>query len=105
MNRVLFGDVDLEMHMIFGEAKVTELKPKAFQVMERLNTSVDMALFSEVPISVVCGKHHGDPVVSCVSRWLFIATATYIIHSFRSPVAPLEGRHSACRVRQKTDMV
>jgi hypothetical protein len=39
-----------------------------------------MALFFEVAISVMCRKHHGDLVVSCVMRQLFIAFATYIFH-------------------------
>jgi hypothetical protein len=73
--------------------------------MERSDAGIDVALFSEVSVSVMSGKHHGDPVVSCVMHWLFIASATYIIHSFRSPVAPLEGRQNACRVRQKKEII
>jgi hypothetical protein len=38
------------------------------------------------------GKHHCHPVVSCVSRWLFIATAMYIFHTKFSPVAPSIGQ-------------
>ena len=72
--------------MVFGETEFTKLETKAFQIMERLNAGVDVALFSEVPVSVVRGKHHGDPVVSCVSRWLFIATAIYIFHTIFAPV-------------------
>ena len=105
MNGVPLGDVDLEMDMVFGEAEFAELKTKAFQVPERLSAGVDVALFSEVPVSVVRGKHHGDPVVSCVSRWLFIATAIYIFHAKFSPVAPIKGQANACRVRQKEKSV
>jgi len=82
LDGVPFGDVDLEMHMVFGKTKFAELKPKTFQVMERLDTGINVALFSEVAVSVVCGKHHGYPVVSCVMRWLFIASAIYIFHIF-----------------------
>ena len=82
MDGVPLWDVDLKMYMVFGEAEFAELKAKAFQVMERLDTGVDVALFSEVAVSVVCRNHHGYPVVSCVMRQLFIASANYIFHIF-----------------------
>ena len=105
LNRVFFGDVDLEVDMVFSEAEFAELKAKAFQVVECLGAGVDVALFSEVSVSVMCGEHHGDPVVSCVSRWLFIATAIYIFHTIFAPVAPVIGQADACRVRQKEKLV
>lgn len=51
------------VNMVPSETKLAELKAKTLQVMERLGASVDVTLFSEVWISIVCGKHHGDPVI------------------------------------------
>ncbi len=84
--------------MVFSEAEFAELESKAFQVVECLDASIDMALFSEVPISVMCGKHHSYPVVSSVMYWLFMATAIYNIHRLFFPVAPFKGRRmpAAC---------
>ena len=92
MNGISLGNVDLKVYMVFGEAEFAELKPKAFQVMERLDTGVNVALFSEVSVSVVCWKHHGYPVVSCVSRWLFIASAIYIFHKVFFSCRVLKGQ-------------
>ena len=105
MNGVPFWNVNLEMYVVFGEAEFAKLKTKAFQIPERLGTDIDVALFSEVSVSFMCWKHHGYPVVSCVDRWLFIATAIYIFHTKFSPVAPIIGQANACRVRLKTHMV
>jgi hypothetical protein len=42
-----------------------------------------MRLFTKAHIPVFCGKHHGHPVVSCVTRNFFIiASATYNVHNF-----------------------
>ena len=68
--------------------------------MERLDTYVDVDLFSKTVISVVGDEHHRYPIVACVTRNLFRATATYNIHEFFSPVASLKGQVNTCRTRQ-----
>ncbi len=68
LNGISFGDVDLEMDMVFGKAEFAEFKSKSFEVSESLGAGVDVALFFEVSVSVVGGKHHGNPVVPCVMR-------------------------------------
>jgi hypothetical protein len=68
--------------MVFGEAEFAELKTETFQFPKCFYTGVNMTLFSEVSISIMCRKHHRYPVVSCVMRQLFIASATYIFHNF-----------------------
>ena len=70
------------MHVVFSEAEFTELKAEALQVSERLDTSIDVTLFSEISVSFVCGKHHGHPIISGVTRNLFRAIATYNFHNF-----------------------
>ena len=92
MDGIPLGDIDLEMDMVLSEAEFTELKTKTFQVPKRLSAGVDVALFSKISVSIMGGKHHNHPVVSCVSRWLFIATAIYIFHTKFSPVAPPIGQ-------------
>ena len=87
MNGVSLGDVDLEMYMVFGEAEFAELKPKAFEVRERLGAGVDVTLFFKVSVSVVGGKHHSDPVIASVTQNLFRAYATFIYQIF----------HASCR--------
>ena len=76
------------MDMVFSEAEFAELKTKTFQVSKRLNAGVYVALFSKISVSIMGGKHHRHPVVSCVSRWLFIATAIYIFYTKFSSIAP-----------------
>ena len=94
------------MHMIFGKPEFTEFETKAFQVMERLDAGVDMALFSKIPISVMCGKHHSHPAIAGVTRNLFRAYATFIYQKFHVPVAPIEGTpYMVCRVRQENDII
>ena len=68
--------------MIQSKTKITELKPKTFQVMARLDTGVDIDLFSKTVISVVGNKHHGHQVITGVTLTLFRDTATYKIHNF-----------------------
>jgi hypothetical protein len=51
-----------------------------------------VALFSKISVSIMGGKHHRHPVVFCVNRWLFIATAMYILHTNFYPVAPSIGQ-------------
>jgi len=92
LDGIPLGDIDLEMDMVLSEAEFTELKTKTFQVPKRLSAGVDVALFSKISVSIMGGKHHNHPVVSCVSRWLFIATAIYIFHTKFSPVAPSIGQ-------------
>jgi len=91
--------------MIFGKAEFAELKAKAFKVPERLNTGVDVALFSEVPVSFMCWKHHGDPVIAGVIHNFFRGYAIYIFHKYYFSCRVLEGQAKACRTRQKRDMV
>jgi len=84
LHGVSFRDVHKEMYMVQGETKITELKPKSFQVMERLDTGVDIELLSKTVISVMGDKHHRHPVIAGVTRNLFRATAIYNIHVFFS---------------------
>ena len=92
MDGIPLGNVDLEMDMVFSEAEFAELKTKTFQISKRLNAGVYVALFSKISVSIMGGKHHRQPVVSCVNRWLFIATAMYMFHTKFSPVAPSIGQ-------------
>ena len=80
MNGVSLWDVNLEMYVVFSKAEFAELKPKAFKVPERLDTGVNVAFFSEVPVSFVCWKHHGYPVITGVIHNFFRAYAIYIFH-------------------------
>jgi hypothetical protein len=68
--------------MVHGEAEVAELEPEAFEFIERLDTSVDVRLFSKTSIPVVGDKNHRHPIVAGVARNLFRATATYNTHIF-----------------------
>jgi hypothetical protein len=70
------------MNMISSETKIAELKPKTFQILECLGTRINMRLFPEAVESAFSWKHHSHPVVSCVTCWFFIASATYNIHNF-----------------------
>jgi hypothetical protein len=65
-----------------SKTKLTELEPKPFEFAKSLSAGIDVGLFSETVVPAFGVKLHGYPVVSCVMRWLFIATATYILHSF-----------------------
>jgi len=78
--------------MVSGISKVAKLIAEAFQLMERLGTGFNMRLFSKTVIPFLGDKHHGHPVIAGVTRNLFRAIATYNIHYFVSPVAPLRGR-------------
>ena len=82
LNGVPFGDVGLEVDVVFGESEFAERKPMAFQVMERLGAGVDVALFPEAVVAVLGHKHQGHPVVAGVTRNLFRATARYNLHRF-----------------------
>jgi hypothetical protein len=41
-----------------------------------------MRLLLKTVVVAFCFKHHGHPVISCVNRWLFKASATYSFHKF-----------------------
>jgi len=81
LDGAILGDVDREMHVTSAEAEVAEVKPESFEIPERLGAGVDMRLFFKTHIVAFGLEHHGDPVVSCVSQWLFIASAIFILHS------------------------
>jgi len=102
LNGVPFGDVDLEVDVVFGEPEFAEPKPMAFQVVERLGAGVNVALFPKAVVAVLGHKHQGHPVVAGVTRNLFRATAQYVLHNLLSPVAPLQGQADACPRATKT---
>ena len=81
LDGVLLGDIDREMHVTSAEAEVAEFKPESFEIPKRLGAGIDMRLPLEAVVVAFGFEHHGDPVVSCVSRWLFIASAIFILHS------------------------
>ena len=91
--------------MIQSEAEFAELEPESFEFMKRLDADVNVDLLSKTFISVVSDEHHRHPVVSCVSRWLFIATAIYIFHTKFSPVAPSIGAGEMPAARDKKSIV
>ena len=80
LNRVFLRNIDREMHMTSAKTEVAEFKPEAFKIPERLSAGIDMRLFFKTVVVAFSLKHHGDPVVSCVSRWLFIASAVFNFH-------------------------
>ena len=82
LDGVLFRDVDREMHVTSAKSKVAEFKPEAFKIPECLGAGVNMRLFFKTIVVALGLEHHGHPVVSCVMRWLFMATAIYILHGF-----------------------
>jgi hypothetical protein len=43
-----------------------------------------MRLFFKTVVVAFGFKHHRDPIISCVMRWLFMASAIYILHIFLS---------------------
>ena len=53
--------------MISSETKITELKPKTFQIPECLGACINVRLFPEAVESAFSCKHHSYPVVLCVS--------------------------------------
>jgi len=105
LDGVPLWDVDLKMHMVFGEAEFAELKAKAFQVLERLDADVSIDLFSKAVVSVMGDEHHGHPVIAGVTRNLFRAIAIYIYQNFSRILSHLCRAHPymVCRVRQKRD--
>lgn len=66
------------MHINTPESELPKLEPESFEFTESLGAGVDVGLFSETIVSALGVKFHGDPVVSCVMRWLFKASAIYI---------------------------
>ena len=100
LNRVPFRDVHEEVNMVHGEAEIAELKTEAFQVVECLDTDVDVDLFSKTVVSVVGDEHHGHPIVTGVTRNLFRATARYDFHNCIFSCRVFRGQARACRMRQ-----
>jgi len=82
LDGVLLRNVNGEMYVTPAKAKVTEFKSEVLKIPERLGAGVDMRLSLEAVVVAFGFKHHGDPVVSCVMRWLFMAFAIYILHGF-----------------------
>jgi len=82
LDGVLLRDVNWEVDVTSAEAEVAEFEPEVFQIPERLDAGVNMRLFFETVVVAFGFKHHGHPIVSCVNRWLFMATAHYIYHIF-----------------------
>ncbi len=82
--RILDGiplrNVDLKMDMNSSKTKLAELESKWFEFTKPFGAGVDVRLFPETIVSILGVEFHGYPVVSCVMRWLFIASATYIFH-------------------------
>jgi len=63
------------------ESELTKLELESFEFMESTDVGVDVGLFSETVVSTLGVKFHGDPVVSCVMCWPFIASAIFYFHS------------------------
>jgi hypothetical protein len=105
LNGVPLWYIDQEVDMVKGKAEVAELKPEAFEVMERLGADVNVDLFSKTVVSVVGDEHHGHPVIASVTRNLFRATANYIFHNNFFSCRTFRGQANACRVRQKRHIV
>jgi hypothetical protein len=80
LNRVPFRNINLEVNMTSCKIKLTEFKSKSFKLTKPFSTSIDMGLFPKAVVSTFGVKFHCDPVVSCVNRWLFIESITYIFH-------------------------
>ena len=99
--RVLFRDVYRDVYVASAEAEVAELKPESFEIPECLGAGVDMGLLLEAVVVAFGFEHHGHPVVSCVMRWLFMATANYVYHIIFFSCRTFRGQANACRVRQK----
>jgi hypothetical protein len=87
--------------MVHDKTEVTELEAKALQVVERLDTDVDVDLLSKTIVSVVGDKYHDHPIIAGVTRNLFRATTIYNIHNFCISCRVCEGQANACRTRQK----
>ena len=102
LNGILFRSIYWEMHVTSAKTKIAEFKSKPFKIPESLSAGIDMRLFFETVVVAFCFKHHGHPIISCVNRWLFMATANYINHSFSCRT--FKGQAKACRMRQKRDI-
>ena len=88
LNRIAFGYIYLEMHMIPCKSKITKLKTETFQIIERFNTCIYMALFFEAIIPLFSDEQHRHPIIAGVTRNLFRAIAIFINQIF----------HESCRV-------
>ena len=87
--------------MIQGKAEVVELKPETLLMLERLEVDVDVDLFSKTVVSVVGDKHHGHPIIACVTHNLFGVTTACNSHNFCISCRVIEVQANACRTRQK----
>ena len=74
------------------KTELTKFKPKWFKFTESVDAGVDVRLFSEAVVPAFGVELHRDPIISCVMRQLFIASATYIFHTNFAPVAPIKGQ-------------
>jgi len=63
-----------------SESELPKLESESFEFTESLSAGINVGLFSKTVVSVLGVEFHGDPVVSCVMRWLFKASAIYIFH-------------------------
>jgi len=79
--------------MVNGEYEVAELKSEAFEFIERLDTGVNVDLFSKTILSIVSEQHHRHPAILRVSPAIFLELPplTTIIQFF-TPVTSLKGR-------------
>jgi hypothetical protein len=104
--RIALGNIYLEMHVNASETELPKLESERFEFTESLGAGVDVGLFSETVVSTFGVKFHGYPVVSCVMRWLFIASATYIFHTvFYSCHTVYWAGWTACCVRQERNLL
>jgi hypothetical protein len=84
LDRILFGQINLEMNMIASKTKILEFKTKSPHFIKSSHTGVDVRLLPETAMPVLGDKNHGHPVISGVTRNLFRATATYIFQNYSS---------------------
>ena len=68
--------------MVSCKTKITEFEPETFELIKTFDTCIYVRLFTKTHITVFRSKHHSHPVISCVTSWFFIASATYIFHNF-----------------------
>jgi len=65
LDRILVGQINLEMNMIASKTKILEFKTKFFEFKKSLDAGVDVRLLPEtvIPIPVLSDKNHGHPVI------------------------------------------
>jgi len=79
--RIFLWDVHWEVNMTSSESKITKFKSKPFEISKCLGASIDMRLLLKTVVITFGFKHHGHPIVPCVMRWLFKASAIFYFHS------------------------